>query len=297
MNNNASPISCILLQETWCDSSVDLSLFLLPSYNMVSKPVRISRHGGLAIYIHENYSFKQVEMIDNSSLFENLCVELKCKNANLDKYLVCNVYRPPMGVADNLTDFINTFHLWTNDIFNKSKKSYICGDFNINLLQIQTNDCYSQFYDNMMSVGFIPNITLPTRISETAATLIDNIFTNNIEKSHISGVLSTHFSDHQMIFTILKTNFRDSNNSKKYVEIELTSEENLEKFKAEITERNIYGVLDKNITHDPNINIEILTNAIIDAKNMHIPIKRRKFNKRKDKKEVWMTTRTRKPKK
>ena len=27
MNNNASPISCILLQETWCDSSVDLSLF------------------------------------------------------------------------------------------------------------------------------------------------------------------------------------------------------------------------------------------------------------------------------
>ena len=51
----------------------------------------------------------------------------------------------------------------------------------------------------------------------------------------------------------------------------------------------MYGVLDKNIAHDPNINIEILTNAIIDAKNMHIPIKRRKFNKRKDKKEVWMT--------
>ena len=117
----------------------------------------------------------------------------------------------------------------------------------------------------------------------------DNYIFNNIEKSHISGVLSTHFSDHQMIFTILKTNFRDSNNSKKYVEIKLTSEENLEKFKAEINERNIYGVLDKNIAYDPNINIEILTNAIIDAKNMHIPIKRRKFNKRKDKKEVWMT--------
>ena len=41
---------------------------------MVSKPARISRHGGLAIYIHENYSFKQVEMIDNSPLFENICV-------------------------------------------------------------------------------------------------------------------------------------------------------------------------------------------------------------------------------
>ena len=49
------------------------------------------------------------------------------------------------------------------------------------------------------------------------------------------------------------------------------------------------GVLDKNVAHDPNINIQILTNAIIDAKNMHIPIKKSKFNKRKDKKEVWMS--------
>ena len=48
-----------------------------------------------------------------------------------------------------------------------------------------------------------------------------------------------------MIFTIFKTNFRDSNNSKKYVGIELTSVEHLEIFKAEITERNINGVLDK----------------------------------------------------
>ena len=51
----------------------------------------------------------------------------------------------------------------------------------------------------------------------------------------------------------------------------------------------IYRVLDKNVAHDPNRNIESLTNAIIGSKNMHIPIKRRKFNKRKDKKEVWMT--------
>ena len=45
-----------------------------------------------------------------------------------------------------------------------------------------------------MSVGFIPNITLPTRISKTAATLIDNIFTNNFEKSHISGVLMYNYT-------------------------------------------------------------------------------------------------------
>ena len=60
-------------------------------------------------------------MIDNSSHFENIFSELKFKTANLDKYQVCNVYKPPTGVADNLKDFINTFHLWTNDISNRSK--------------------------------------------------------------------------------------------------------------------------------------------------------------------------------
>ena len=47
--------------------------------------------------------------------------------------------------------------------------------------------------------------------------------------------------------------------------------------------------MDKNVSHDRNINIEILTNAIIDENNMHIRIKSRKIDKCKDKKEVWMT--------
>ena len=73
-----------------------------------------------------------------------------------------------MGVTNNLTEFTN-------------KTSYICGDFNINVLQIQTHDCNCKFYDNMMYVVFVLNITLPTQISETTTTLIDNIYTNNIE--------------------------------------------------------------------------------------------------------------------
>ena len=40
----------------------------------------------------------------------------------------------------------------------------------------------------------------------------------------------------------------------------------MKKLKAEITEINIYGVLDKNVAHDPNKNIEILTNVLNDAK-------------------------------
>ena len=41
-------------------------------------------------------------------------------------------------------------------------------------------------------------IPLPTRLSDTCDTLIDNIFTNNFEKNHPKNVLTRIISDHQM---------------------------------------------------------------------------------------------------
>ena len=67
---------------------------------------------------------------------------------------------------------------------------------------------------------FIPKMTLPTRISETSATLIDNIFTNNIDRAHVSGILSEKFSDHQVIFSLQKCNRRQKlKHSEKYIEV------------------------------------------------------------------------------
>ena len=42
--------------------------------------------------------------------------------------------------------------------------SYICGDFNINVLKISTKSHYNTFLETMLSSGFYPKITLPTRI-------------------------------------------------------------------------------------------------------------------------------------
>ena len=59
---------------------------------------------------------------------------------------------------------------------------HICGDININLLKIHENNHYNSFDENITSNGFMPKITLPTRLSDTCNTLIDNIFTNTFEK-------------------------------------------------------------------------------------------------------------------
>jgi len=79
----------------------------------------------------------------------------------------------------------------------------LMGDFNINLLNIETHLPSSEFLDTLYSKSFFPLISKPTRVSENTATLIDNIFCNSFESSSsISGILYTHISDHFPVFTI-----------------------------------------------------------------------------------------------
>ena len=84
---------------------------------------------------------------------------------------------------------------------NYGHSSYICGDFNIKLLKIGIKSHYNTFFENMLSSGFYPKITLPTRICNTSSTIIDNIFFNEICSNDAPGIFVNHISDHQAIFS------------------------------------------------------------------------------------------------
>ena len=55
------------------------------------------------------------------------------------------------------------------------------GDYNINLLNYDVHNNTAEFTDMMYANSFIPLVTRPTRITQSSATLIDNIFTNDLE--------------------------------------------------------------------------------------------------------------------
>ena len=80
----------------------------------------------------------------------------------------------------------------------ENKEVYLLGDFNINILNFETDRPTAEIFDNnnIYSNSFVPYITLPTRITPTSKTLIDNIFFNNINKAITSGNLITDISDH-----------------------------------------------------------------------------------------------------
>ena len=69
----------------------------------------------------------------------------------------------------------------------------------------------------MFSASLTPQITVPTRLTVRSKTLIDNIFTNSVEESTISGNLEFCVSDHLAQFLIFPgQRVLEQNNHRKY---------------------------------------------------------------------------------
>ena len=68
----------------------------------------------------------------------------------------------------------------------------------------------------MYSNGFYPLISKPTRITSHSATLIDNIFSNDLDNHKFSGILWSDISDHLPIFQITNCSVKTKSKSSVY---------------------------------------------------------------------------------
>ena len=96
------------------------------------------------------------------------------------------VYRPP---NQNTVMFIEKFNNILSLISKDNKHRYMMEDFNLSLLQYNYHVPTQEFIDSLFSHAFLPLISNPTRLTSYSATLIDNIFTNNLAQSVFSGII------------------------------------------------------------------------------------------------------------
>ena len=84
------------------------------------------------------------------------------------------------------------------------------GDFNIDLLKYESSNFSNRFSEQMFTSSFFPLITKPTRITQHTSTLIDNIFTNDLDQvqSNSNGLIFTDISDHLPIFHIASVSLK-----------------------------------------------------------------------------------------
>ena len=291
-NNDTPPLSVITLQETHFTSEIDVNYFQLPGYTMVNDFARLNKCGGIAIYVHSSFSLKRLDaskFLQNSTVYESMFLEIYNNSCKYRKYIIGSIYRRPSQLVADLTQFIDEFSETLAKIHATCKQAYIIGDYNIDLLQLHRNIYYNTFYENVTAQGFFPKLTRPTRSFGNTHTLIDNVFTNNIGKPHISGILTHHVSDHFMSFCVVEGKVKRTKDTPKYIEVENITPLSISNFKAEIGSSDLLSQFDLNPLADPNINYNLLSSTIDQAKTKHIPKKSKKFNKRKHKKEPWMT--------
>ena len=116
------------------------------------------------------------------------------------------------------------------------------------------------------------------------AALLDS---NKQEKINFAGILINEISDHQAV--IVNINQTLPSSKTKYITIYSNSAESKMNFRNDIASKNIYEKLNKDIHCNPNENYNILESEIIKSMESHMNKKTVKFNRRKHKRDPWIT--------
>ena len=198
--------SVIGITETWLDD-ISCLLYTMPNYNFIENHRKNKSGGGVAIFLRDGIPYKQRTDL---SVFNEYCescfIEIEKSVFGHERNVVVGVfYRPPYN---DIQCFIDVVKDICDKLRNENKLCYLLGDYNINLLNVDTHTSTADFNDTMFSNGFIPLITRPTRVTQSTATLIDNIFTNQLAEIHnnfLQGILLTYISDHYPIFCVNNT--------------------------------------------------------------------------------------------
>ena len=152
--------------------------------------------GGVSLYIANDIDdFLRKDLNRMNNCIESVFIEIKKEHINYD-VIIGNIYRPPRGDVEEFTDLLS---------MNKCASNYVLhhGGFNINLLNIDNHPVSSEFLETMFSYSLIPLINKPTMVRETSATIIDNIFCNNLDRGAVmSGLFYTDSTYHFPVFCL-----------------------------------------------------------------------------------------------
>ena len=200
--------SIIGVTETWLND-INYDLYGLDGYELIERHRANKMGGGIGLFVRNGVSYKsRADLTTFEYYCESLFIEIdKSVFGSGRNILIGVIYRPP---NTDIKLFIDHMKEVLEYVQTENKVLYLVGDYNINLLNVDSHNLTADFNDTIYSYGLIPLITRPTRVTETSATLIDNIFTNkNISYGKsMYGILVSDISDHYSIFcveTILKS--------------------------------------------------------------------------------------------
>ena len=289
MNSSDFQYDALCIQETWLHENIETGPLKIKGYNLITKNRTCGKHGGLAIYLKQEYEYTDVVVsCRNDTLWEYQKLEI-ILNSSKKQLRLINIYRPPRNLSEEQEQFLEELEVLLNEIDQDTAMTMIVDDFNINLLKIENNNFAKTFFDNMLSYSSIPIITMPTRISGNHGILIDNIFlrSNTHTLEITGGIINSNISDHLPIFIAMN---KITQKSPRFIKIYKYNNKSIKLLRDALCQTDFDTLLDFDTNESVDKNCYKLLETLGHEMKKYIPITEVKFDRRKHKNSKWITT-------
>ena len=195
------------------------------------------------------------------------------------------MYHPPNS---EISIFLASYNSLICTMKRENPKSIIIGlDHNLDFLKADRHSTTYDFIQNNLNFGLIPTITRPTRITNSMATLIDNIIVSqNLCGSYVSSILVNDTSDHLPMVCVLSS-LMTAKRGPMVVKCRDTRVQNMNSLKKQLSDHDWTEEL---TDLSPSTNMEKIHTMLSSMINHCLPYKECTIKYRHIQREPWLST-------
>ena len=269
----------LLLCETWLtENSPPIKI---PGYSIVKKNRTTKKRGGVAILIANHLSSRPREDLTLGTECESVFAEVKLGRSQA---LLCSAYRPP---NTNCKTFISSFNNKIKELRKIKNTTLVIGlDHNMDFLKSTNHVNTQNFLERILENNMMPTITRPTRITQTSATLIDNILISSEQIGNIkSSICIGNMSDHLPCITVLQ-NVLMTGKEPVTINTRKLDKISIKRLTTELSKKDWTKELPGN---DCNEHFDTFHKVLSDEINHFIPMTTKTIKYKKLRREPWLT--------
>ena len=238
--------------------------------------------GGIAIYVINDLPFQIRDdlCLNVDREFESLFIEVK---QNKRAIIVGEVYRVPNSSAKAS---VERFHTIANKLRDTKLDVIVGTDQNFDLLKYDHDKNTKDLLDGLVSLGFLPSVTKPTRITHSSATIIDNIYLKGFNYYTMSsGIIDCDMSDHLPVISFVGKTIKRKGMKPTFTENRKLTKTALDSINIEMQNKD-WSCLQHNTLNDAYKNF---TDHLMACIEQYAPLKTIRVSSKFVRREPWMT--------
>lgn len=282
----------IAITETKLNDKSDVCNINIDNYNF-ERCDSPTNAGGTGLYIKSSITYRILPEYSLKMKFvEDIWIEIENVPNN---FVVGSIYRHPNYLTSEIEEFGYALQETFHRLNLRQTHYYAMGDYNLDLIRLSNNKPVQQYVNTLISSCCKCMIDIPTRITQSSKTLIDHIYSNDLNHKQLqSGVALLDISDHLGTFLIIPDNSKSSNKDSTKQRLKRNMKNfNIELFLEDL-KHNIrkFDMIDSNDMNLPSVHefCEEFVSTFVSVVNQHAPLQKMSRKERRFCNKPWLTS-------